>query len=158
MYVARLVALGAVACLLWTACGQEGSGSAAPTPAPTAEPSAPAPTPTPSTPEPAPTAAAADPCAPPEGGLRGDAAAGAAVYQQYCNLCHGPDAAPMEPKPADHKDCAYMGTLTDEHIYRAVCGGGTAVGKSAVMPAWRGIIPTEDIRGLIGHLRSLCPA
>ena len=120
-------------------------------------PSAPAPAPPPPPEESAPTAAV-DRCAPPEGGLRGDPAAGAAVYQQYCNLCHGPEAPPVEPKPADHKNCGYMTPLSDEHLYRTICGGGTAVGRSAAMPAWRDIVSPEDVRHLIGYLRQLCPA
>jgi len=107
--------------------------------------------------EPAKQMVASNPCEPPAT-LQGDAAAGSLVYQQYCNLCHGPEAPPMEPKPADHNNCEYMRTLSDVHLFKVVCGGGTAVGKAAAMPAWRDIVPTADIENVIAHLRSFCPA
>jgi len=63
----------------------------------------------------------------------------------------------MEPPPVDHADCDYMGSLSDEHLYRVICGGGGLVGKSPAMPAWRDIVPESDIENLIAHLRSICP-
>jgi len=79
------------------------------------------------------------------------------VYGQFCNACHGPDAPPMEPAPADHANCNYMTSLTDEHLYATICGGGASVGKSASMPAWGQVVPKGDILNLIAHLRSICP-
>ena len=126
-------------------------------PAPVIEPPAPAPAP-----EPAPTVPAPAPTpAPPEGDLRGDAAAGARLYQQFCSLCHGPGgkgdgpAAPKDPPPADHTDAEYMATLTDADLYQVIAHGGASVGKSALMAPWGGVLNDEQIRDLIAHLRSL---
>ena len=98
----------------------------------------------------------------PTGDLRGDADAGAALYGQYCASCHGPDgrgdgpiSASLVPKPADHSDEAFMGTLSDEHLYRVIQKGGASVGKSPLMAAWGGVINDADTRDLIAYLRRL---
>jgi mono/diheme cytochrome c family protein len=135
------------------ACGDDSPAPTPPTPAASSTPPAPA---TPATPAPAPAASAA--CAVPEGSLRGDAKAGAVDYNQYCVLCHGAAAPPVQPKPADHKDCGYMNALTDAHVYSTICGGGAAVGKAATMPPWNGALTPDRIKNVIAHLRSFCPS
>ena len=135
------------------ACGDGGGASDGATTAP------PAPTPTteaspPPAPKPTPTAAV-DRCAPPDGTLRGDAAKGSETYTQICLACHGDVRTSLNPVPADHSDCGYMTALSDEHIFRVVCGGGAAVGKSPTMPPL-GLPPTQ-IKNVIAHLRTICP-
>ncbi len=131
------------------ACG----GDEAPAPSP--EPQAPDPAP-----EPAPPAAVPAPAVP-EGDLRGDAAAGARVYQQFCSLCHGVGGkgdgpgAQTDPPPADHSDRAYMASLSDAHLYQVIAQGGASVGKSPLMTPWGGVLSDEQIRDLIAHLRAL---
>jgi mono/diheme cytochrome c family protein len=95
-------------------------------------------------------------------GLRGDQANGALLYAMYCSPCHGmegkgdgPGAAALEPKPANHTDAAFMGTLTDEHLYKVIYGGGIAIGKSPLMTAWGAILTEEQIHDLIAHVRML---
>ncbi len=148
---AVLGSLAALALLL--GCGGEESKPA--TPAPTTEPGS-TPPPAPPAPVPPPTASAA--CAVPAGSLRGDAKAGEATYDQFCTLCHGAQAPPVQPPPANHRDCTYMGALTDEHLYKVICGGGGAVGKAATMPPWGGALPPDAIKNVIAHLRSFCPS
>ncbi len=94
--------------------------------------------------------------------LRGDADEGAVIYGQFCTTCHGAGgkgdglaAAALDPKPADHTDPAYMGTLSDEQLYRVIQGGGAAVGKSPLMAPWGGVLTDEQIRDLISFLRRL---
>jgi mono/diheme cytochrome c family protein len=148
---AALLALAAL--LLGAACG----GGEEPEPAP------PPAEPVPASSPPAP------PASPPRGGvvvpsgaLRGDAARGAELYAQYCWVCHGaegrgdgPSSAGLVPRPADHTDTAYMGALSDEHLYRVIHGGGPAVGKSPLMTPWGGVLGEQDIRDLIAHLRRI---
>jgi len=144
-----LVVLGAL--LVFAACGDSSkSGAPAETPAAAPAPAAP-PAPTP-----APAAAA------PTGSLRGDPAAGVKLYATYCASCHGPEgkgdgpvAATLSPRPANHADPAYMGTLTDEHLYKVISQGGTAVGKSPLMAPWAGVVNDEGIRDLIAYIRKL---
>jgi cytochrome c5 len=148
----RRAALSALATLaLLLGCGGEES-EPAPQPAP-----APTPTPTPTPPvTPPPTASAA--CAVPAGSLRGDAKAGELTYNQFCTLCHGAEAPPVQPPPANHRDCQYMGALSDEHLYKVICGGGAAVGKAATMPSWGAALPPDAIKNVVAHLRSFCPS
>jgi mono/diheme cytochrome c family protein len=105
---------------------------------------------------------AAAPVSVPQGKLRGDAAKGAQIYGLYCSSCHGltgagdgPLAAALVPRPANHTDPAYMGSLSDEHLYKVIRDGGAAVGKSPLMAPWGGVVSEDQTRELIGHLRRL---
>ena len=91
----------------------------------------------------------------------GDAAKGAEVYKSYCATCHGDTgkgdgiaAAALDPKPRDLSNADYVSGLTDEHIKKIATEGGTAVGMSAAMPAWGGIIPEADIDNIIAYIRA----
>lgn len=149
IFVAALAALA-------LACGDESKApepAAAPTPA-----TAPATPAAPSAPTPAPAPAAAAPT----GSLRGDAAAGAQLYATYCASCHGPEgkgdgpvAATLNPRPANHTDHVYMGSLSDEHLYQVISKGGASVGKSPLMAPWGGVVNDQGIRDLIAHIRKL---
>jgi mono/diheme cytochrome c family protein len=142
--------------LIFAACGGDSSKSGAPAEMPAAT-SAPAAVPTPAPQGGAPAAPAA-----PTGNLRGDDAAGAQLYATYCASCHGPDgkgdgpvAATLNPRPANHTDHAYMGSLSDEHLYKVISQGGASVGKSPLMAPWGGVVNDEGIRDLIAHIRKL---
>ena len=132
----------------WLACGEQ--DVPAPTPSPTPA-SAPTPTPAPTTPAPV----------VPEGDLRGDARAGARVYQQFCTTCHGAGgkgdgpASQTDPRPADHTDSGYMGSLSDAQLYTVISRGGAAVGKSPLMAPWGAVLTDEQIRDVIAHVRGL---
>ena len=142
--------LGAIAALalLAAACGGDSSQSSPP---PAAAP--PAATPTPPV-APAPSI--------PTGNLRGDAAAGAQLYATYCASCHGPEgkgdgpvATTLKPRPANHADHVYIGSLSDAHLYQVIAQGGAAVGKSPLMAPWGGVVNDEGIRDLIAFIRKL---
>ena len=141
----------ALAALLLLACGGgDDDASELPTRRPVDIPEPPGTPPAPHEPQPVP----AD--------LRGDADEGAVIYGQFCATCHGAGgkgdgsaAAALDPKPADHTDADYMGTLSDEHLYRVIQGGGAAVGKSPLMAPWGGVLTDEQIRDLISFLRRL---
>ena len=136
-------------------CGGESTEQARPTPetlpTPTPEP-APDPTPDPQGPDDEPEVV----------NFRGDADEGAILYGQFCALCHGtggkgdgPGAAAINPKPADHTDSAYMGSLSDQHLYTVIQKGGAAVGKSAMMTPWGGVLTDAQVRDLVSFLRRL---
>jgi mono/diheme cytochrome c family protein len=97
----------------------------------------------------------------PSGNLRGDAAAGAKTYQLYCSTCHGKEgkgdgpAALVDPKPADHSDAVYMGSLSDAQLYTVITKGGPAVGKSPLMAPWGAVLSAEQTRDVIAYVRSL---
>ncbi len=143
-----LGALAAVA-LICAACGGDSSQeSRSPAEAPPTAPAAPP--------------AAASPPTVPTGNLRGDGAAGARLYATYCASCHGPEgkgdgpvAASLQPRPANHTDRSYMGTLSDEQLYKVISQGGASVGKSPLMAPWAGVVNEDGIRDLIAFIRKL---
>ena len=148
----RRAAFAAVVALALACKGE--TKTEAPAPAPPATPAAPA-APAPA-PIPAPTPSA------PTGSLRGDAARGAQLYATYCATCHGaegkgdgPAAGPLTPKPANHADHVYLGTLSDEHLYQVISKGGASVGKSPLMAPWGGVINDQGIRDLVAFIRKL---
>lgn len=84
------------------------------------------------------------------------------LYALLCSQCHGVrgdgrgiDAPHLFIEPRDHTSRAAMGPLGDEHLRRVITHGGTAVGKSAQMPAWGGILSEDDVDLLVGYLHTL---
>jgi mono/diheme cytochrome c family protein len=81
------------------------------------------------------------------------------LYRARCMLCHGesgrgdgPGGMAFDPRPRDFGDPAWQKSVTDEHIEKIIVGGGTAVGKSPMMPA------NPDLQGkpeVVKALRSI---
>lgn len=91
----------------------------------------------------------------------GDAAKGKEKYDSVCATCHGPTgkgdgvaAAALDPKPRDLSDASYVSGLTNEYMTKVIKGGGAAVGKSPIMPAWEGILTPDDIQNVIAYIRN----
>ena len=91
----------------------------------------------------------------------GDLEEGAKLYQQRCASCHGADgkahtpiAQALTPKPRDHTDGAYMNKLSNEHLTKVIKGGGSAVGRSPLMPPQPDLNDTQ-IQQLVTFVRSL---
>ena len=147
---------GLAACFLLVACGGQESSTEPASAAKVTTPEPPAAKPAvqqPATPAP--------PATPPATG-GGDAAAGAKAYAIYCVSCHGvggkgdgPVGKTLNPPPADHTDTKYIGSLTDEHLYKVINKGGVAVGKSPLMAPWGAIVGEKGVRDLIAHVRKL---
>lgn len=92
----------------------------------------------------------------------GDAARGAEKYALLCASCHGaggagdgPVSAGLDPKPTNHTDGAYMGSLSDDHLFTVVKEGGGAVGKSVLMAPWGGALNDGQIWDVVAHMRIL---
>jgi len=92
----------------------------------------------------------------------GDASRGAQQYALLCASCHGaggagdgPVSAGLNPKPTAHTDAAYMGSLSDEHLFTVVKEGGGAVGKSVLMAPWGGSLNDGQIWDVVAHMRTL---
>ncbi|HEX6994987.1 MAG TPA: cytochrome c [Gammaproteobacteria bacterium] len=93
----------------------------------------------------------------------GDPRHGEAIYKVYCTQCHGlqgngrgvntPDMAVL---PRNHTDRGEMSARTDDDLFKAIQGGGKAVNKSVLMPAWGQNLNESQIRDLVAYLRELC--
>lgn len=84
----------------------------------------------------------------------------AATYKQNCARCHGdsgrgdgPAVKLLKVKPPDMADKTYMAKLADGDIFKAIEKGGTAVGKSKLMPAYEGKLKKNEIEDLVRYIR-----
>ena len=83
-------------------------------------------------------------------------AAGAALYTQFCAVCHGPEgrgdgpgAAALDPKPANlHAD--HVQKLTDGGLFWIISNGVEGTG----MPAWQSALSEEQRWQLVNYLRT----
>jgi mono/diheme cytochrome c family protein len=89
----------------------------------------------------------------------GNAAHGAPLYKRYCGGCHGADgrggAQTFMPHIQNLTQKDYIEFLPDGYLFTVIAGGGGAVGKSTMMPAWQGTLSEQDIKDIIAHIRSL---
>jgi len=87
-------------------------------------------------------------------------AQGARVYQSDCIWCHA-DATPagpsnrsnVTPTPPLLNDGATFNALSDEFVQNVITLGGSAMGKSAMMPPWGRTLSSDDIRAVIAYIR-----
>jgi mono/diheme cytochrome c family protein len=93
---------------------------------------------------------------------QGNADKGKALYAQQCASCHGasgkgdgPAAVALNPKPRNLTDKTYMTGLSDQHLFDVTKKGGTAVGKSALMPGFGSALKDENIQDVVAYLRTL---
>lgn len=85
------------------------------------------------------------------------------IWQTRCVTCHGPGGkgdgpagVALNPKPGDFTSEEWQKSVTDEHIQKAIVGGGPAVGKSLLMPANPDLAgKPEVVRGLTKIMRDL---
>lgn len=70
------------------------------------------------------------------------------VWNSRCVSCHGnagkgdgPAAAALDPKPRSFSSVKWQASVNDDHIKKVIVGGGSAIGKSALMA------PNPDLKG-----------
>lgn len=87
---------------------------------------------------------------------------GKALYISYCSVCHGEKgkgdgmgAKGLPAKPADHTNGATMNQLSDKYLVDIISKGGSAVGKSAFMPAWGNSLNEKQVRDVVAYIRSI---
>lgn len=98
----------------------------------------------------------------PSNGSAQNAAEGAKLYASYCATCHGDKGKgdgvagrSLPVKPRDHTNGAVMKQLTDQALADVITKGGSAVGKSAFMPAWGSSLNEGQVRDLVAYIRTL---
>ena len=87
---------------------------------------------------------------------------GKKLYLTYCSSCHGdngkgdgPASRSLPVKPVNHTDGAVMNQLTDKFLLEIISKGGSAVGKSAMMPGWGGQFKENQLRDVVAYVRSM---
>jgi mono/diheme cytochrome c family protein len=89
-------------------------------------------------------------------------AQGKRIFYQYCVWCHA-DASPagpsnrsnLSPVPALLNDGSVLNSQSDEYLQNIITLGGSAMGKSAMMPPYGQTLTPEEIRSLIAFTRAI---
>ena len=89
-------------------------------------------------------------------------AQGKRVFETYCVWCHA-DATPagpsnrsnVTPTPALITDGAALNGLSDEYLQNIIALGGSAIGKSAMMPPYGQTLKDDEIRAVIAYARAV---
>lgn len=84
-----------------------------------------------------------------------------ALYKQHCAKCHGPGGKgdgetlkKVKGKAVDWTNKAEMTKLTDQYLVDIILKGGGGVGKSKVMPSYKGKLSDDDVKELATFTRS----
>jgi mono/diheme cytochrome c family protein len=89
-------------------------------------------------------------------------ARGKRLFYQYCVWCHA-DSTPagpsnrsnLNPVPALMNDGAALNGQSDKSLQKIVALGGSAVGKSAMMPPFGRTLTSGEIQALIAYIRAI---
>src|SRR5271165_1459398 len=89
-------------------------------------------------------------------------AQGKRVFYQQCVWCHA-DATPagpsnrsnVTPTPALLNDGAVLNAKSDDYFQNIITLGGSAMGKSAMMPPYGKMLTQDEIRALIAYARAI---
>lgn len=88
-----------------------------------------------------------------------------ALYKWYCAQCHGEEGKgdginsvkELPVSPTNHTDTAEMKKRAAKNPFiDAIKGGGAAIGKSEIMPAWDKTLTDEEIKALDKYVHDLC--
>jgi cytochrome c5 len=89
-------------------------------------------------------------------------AQGKRLFYTYCVWCHA-DSTPagpsnrsnINPPPPLANDGATLNPMSDAMLRNTITLGGSAMGKSAMMPAWGKTLSQQDVQALIAFLRAI---
>lgn len=89
-------------------------------------------------------------------------AQGKRLFYERCVWCHA-DATPagpsnrsnLKPMPALMNDGATLNGLSDEYLQNIITLGGSAMGKSAMMPPWGQTLTREELRAIVAYTRAI---
>lgn len=91
---------------------------------------------------------------------------GKRLFSHYCGVCHGETGdgtgqyygSTLQPSPANFTDSAFVKTLTDEKMYKAISEGSSSVGKSNMCPPWGKTLHREEIEFIMAYIRTFTKA
>ena len=85
---------------------------------------------------------------------------GKQLYEQTCAMCHGasgkgdgPTSQVLQPKPADLT--VVLKNKKDAYLTKLIKEGGASVGKSPLMPSYKGILNDEQMKSVIQYVKGL---
>ena len=89
-------------------------------------------------------------------------AQGKRIFYTVCVWCHA-DATPagpsnrsnLTPTPPLLNDGSVLNSLSDEFLRNIIALGGSAMGKSTMMPPWGRTLTQEDIQAVITFVRAI---
>jgi cytochrome c5 len=89
-------------------------------------------------------------------------AQGKRLFYTYCVWCHA-DSTPagpsnrsnINPPPPLANDGATLNPMSDAMLRNTITLGGSAMGKSGMMPAWGKTLSQKDVQALIEFLRAI---
>ncbi|MEB2283074.1 MAG: cytochrome c [Myxococcales bacterium] len=84
------------------------------------------------------------------------------IFSTRCFTCHGadgkgdgPGSVGLTPRPRDFADAQWQASVSDEYIEKIIKYGGSAVGKSPMMPPNPDLVAKPEIvAALRAHVRS----
>lgn len=86
---------------------------------------------------------------------------GKRLFSHYCAVCHGETGDGsgqyygLTPSPANFTDKAFMKTLPDDRLYKAIMEGSASVGKSNMCPPWGKSFQSEELEFIVAYIRTL---
>jgi mono/diheme cytochrome c family protein len=88
---------------------------------------------------------------------------GAILNEKYCSRCHDPESSPervsnyenLEVKPHAFAEGAALNKMSDADLTSIIQHGGPALNRSALMPPFGSTLSTNDIKALIGYIRTV---
>jgi mono/diheme cytochrome c family protein len=89
-------------------------------------------------------------------------AQGKRVFYNNCVWCHA-DATPagpsnrsnLTPNPPLFNDGTTLNAVSDEFMQNIITLGGSALGKSAMMPPWGQTLTADEVRAVIAYARAI---
>jgi mono/diheme cytochrome c family protein len=82
------------------------------------------------------------------------------LYEQTCAMCHGtggkgdgPTSQSLLPKPADLTVVAK--DKSDAYLTKLITEGGPSVGKSPLMPSYKGILNEKQVQSVVRYVKGL---
>jgi cytochrome c553 len=83
---------------------------------------------------------------------------GKQLYEQTCAMCHGvsgkgdgPTSQVLQPKPANLT--VVLKDKKDAYLTKLIREGGASVGKSPLMPSYKGILNDKQMKSLIQYMK-----
>jgi mono/diheme cytochrome c family protein len=90
------------------------------------------------------------------------ASPGRVLYETHCAVCHGrtgkgdgPGALVHRQPMRDFSDSAAMREVNDAFLFEIIKKGSSQFGRSNAMPSWGMKLSDEEIRVVVGYIRSL---